>query len=341
MITPPTPVTTPKVHPLRPHFGIALMGALVFALVVFVLATRNRPPADYTSPGLRTARGDESWVEKHHVMPTALPTPLTLPVVPTAAAPVVAQRPYVQTPNKPSDRERSYKRALASDVTIKTGNPQVLETPQVLASADGANTAPITLKPAPPHTVTAWSVIYGTLETGINSDQPGDVLGRVSQDVKDSVSQTEVLIPTGATLHGHEEGRQQVAQNDTGLLVAWDMIVFPNGAELRLPEAPGVDSQGYPGFNDQVDNHYAKTWGPAFLISAITAGTMLATTPTYSSYQGYNPEQEALGAAGQSLGNRASGQLGADLNRNKPTITIRPGYHFRVLVTRDLTFTGP
>jgi type IV secretory pathway VirB10-like protein len=68
---------------------------------------------------------------------------------------------------------------------------------------------------------------------------------------------------------------------------------------------------------------------------------MLASHPTYGRINGYNPEQQALGAAGESLGSRAVGQLGSSLNQNKPTITIEPGYHFRVLVTRDLTFSGP
>ncbi len=41
------------------------------------------------------------------------------------------------------------------------------------------------------------------------------------------------------------------------------------------------------------------------------------------------------------LGTRAAGQLGADIGSAKPTITIRPGYEFRILVTRDLVFSGP
>jgi type IV secretory pathway VirB10-like protein len=30
-----------------------------------------------------------------------------------------------------------------------------------------------------------------------------------------------------------------------------------------------------------------------------------------------------------------------ELMQNKPTLTIEPGYHFRVFVTRDLVFSGP
>ena len=103
---------------------------------------------------------------------------------------------------------------------------------------------------------------------------------------------------------------------------------------------PGTDGEGYPGFEDLVNKHYARTWTPALLISGITAGTMLASRPTYGGYQGYTPEQEALGAGAESLGSRAQGQLAMDMAAAKPTLTIRPGYLFRVLVTRDLVFSG-
>ncbi len=233
-----------------------------------------------------------------------------------------------------------YRKALDSDISIKVGGP-VLETPRLLAANTPA-TAPITVsaQPAPPHTITAWTWICGTLETGIESDHPGDVLARVSQDVKDSVTQTEVLIPMGSKLHGYQQSREQVQQNDTSLLVTWDDIEFPNGGHIPLPKMPGADTAGYPGFEDLVNHHYARTWTPALLISGITAGTMLASRPTYGGYQGYTPEQQTLGAGAESLGSRAQGQLAMDMATVKPMLTMRPGYEFRVLVTRDLVFSG-
>ncbi len=72
------------------------------------------------------------------------------------------------------ERLERYWKALASDVSIKVGSP-VLETPRLLAANTPA-TAPISVsaQPAPPHTITTWTWIYGTLETGIESDHPGD-----------------------------------------------------------------------------------------------------------------------------------------------------------------------
>jgi type IV secretion system protein VirB10 len=239
-------------------------------------------------------------------------------------------------------RHERYQKALASEMTVKVDH-QVLEAPHLVGTGDPpASTAPIVVaaQPAPPHTITAWTWLYGTLETGIDSDHPGDMLARVSQDVKDSVTQNEVLIPMGSKLHGYQRGRQEVQRNDTSLIVTWDDFEFPNGTHIPLPQMPGADTAGYPGFEDLVNHHYARTWTPALLISGITAATMLASRPTFGGVNGYSASQEALGAGAQSLGSRATGQLSEDLDSEKPTLVIRPGYPFRILVTRDLVFAG-
>jgi type IV secretion system protein VirB10 len=104
---------------------------------------------------------------------------------------------------------------------------------------------------------------------------------------------------------------------------------------------PAADTQGYPGLSDQVDRHLASTWGPALAVSAIAAGIMLAQNPTYASEQGYNSQQAASGAFASTLGSYARRGLEADLMINRPTIVVRPGTPFRVLLTRDLVFPGP
>ena len=336
---------------VSPWFAIALTGGFLLGLFAFFVALERRRPPAPTIPALRDVRSNNDWYER-----VTRPTPAIRPsprvaatstnVQPTAQPQVMPyQQAHATATTSEDARERCerYRKALASDVTVKIDR-QVLETPRLVGSGNAAAAATpivVTAQPAPPHTISAWTWICGTLETGIESDHPGDVLARVSQNVKDSVTQTEVLIPMGSRLHGYQRGRQQVERNDTGLLVTWDDIEFPNGAHVPLLHMPGADTAGYPGFEDLVNNHYAATWTPALLISGITAATMLASRPTYGGINGYSPEQEALGAGAESLGTRAVGQVGADMGSAKPTITIRPGYEFRILVTRDLVFSGP
>ncbi len=187
----------------------------------------------------------------------------------------------------------------------------------------------------------ANSWIYAVLETGIKSDQPGDVIARVSQDVRDTVTQTEVLIPQGSKLHGAVSQSSAFNLNNTSVTVKWDSLQLPNGVEIALPKLPSADTDGYPGLSDKVDRHIAQTWLPSILVSAITAGSMLATTSTYGSAQGYSATSEALGQFGSSIGSQSIGNLGLMFQQLRPSIEIRKGTIFRVLVTRDLRFDQP
>ena len=249
--------TSPQPKGVSHWFAILLMSGVSLGLLVFFLAIRHRPVAAPAAPAMREARGDESWFEKYHPTPNASPVaphvearPLAAVTPPSITTPrpqeLAYQQPHSAATMSEQARERveRYHRALASDIGIKPDNGPTLETPRLLGTQTASSTTPISVaaQPAPPHTIGAWSWIYGTLETGVDSDHPGDVLGRVSQDVKDSVTQTEVLIPMGSILHGYQQGRDQVQQNDQSLLVAWNDIEFPNGGHIQLPNMPGANS---------------------------------------------------------------------------------------------------
>src|SRR6516225_6334283 len=121
---------------------------------------------------------------------------------------------------------------------------------------------------------------------------------------------------------------------------------------MDLPQMPGGDQSGYAGFTDQVNNHYLATFGTAAVMSLISAGQMvgqmaaLGGSGAYGPYGYYQPNQWAM--AGEMTGSAASGQVGSvgqevmgnGLNR-PPTIEIRPGYQFNVMVTQDLVFPAP
>ncbi|MNV74631.1 Bacterial conjugation TrbI-like protein [compost metagenome] len=101
----------------------------------------------------------------------------------------------------------------------------------------------------------------------------------------------------------------------------------------------GTDSEGYGGFKDKVDNHYLKTFGSAALVALIGTGidmsmpqsSTLATQDTASDAARRNFAETFGRVAEQAI----SKNLGV-----QPTITIRPGYRFNVLVDQDIIFPG-
>lgn len=179
------------------------------------------------------------------------------------------------------------------------------------------------------------SVIPATLITGINSDLPGRITAQVSQNVYDSATGHLLLIPQGAKLMGRYDSKISFGQSR--VLVVWTDIIFPNGSTLQIGGMSGTDAEGYGGFTDEVDNHYFKVFGSAILVAAIGAGIDMSM-PASSPY-GYQqtPTDAARNSFAESFGRVAEQTISKNLNV-QPTLKIRPGYVFNILVDQDMVF---
>lgn len=180
-------------------------------------------------------------------------------------------------------------------------------------------------------------VIPATLVTGINSEIQGQVQAQVSQNVYDSATGHYLLIPQGSKLIG--EYVSNIAYGQNRIMIAWQRVIFPDSSSLDIGAMAGADQAGYSGFEDQVNHHYFRLFGSAVLMSGIIAGVNLSQDSNST-----GDRQRASDAMSEALGNQL-GQVTAQLiNKNlniSPTINIRPGYRFNVIVTKDLIFTEP
>ena len=183
------------------------------------------------------------------------------------------------------------------------------------------------------HELFAGSVIPATLLTGINSDLPGTISAEVRQTVYDSRSPDIVLVPQGTRLVGaYSSG---VAYGQQRVLVAWKQMIYPNGAMINLKGMEGTDEQGQAGFADQVDNHYMRIFGSAILMSLLGAGAELSQPQNSSALTTPTAMQVGTAAMAQQLDTVGTNLLNKNLNI-QPTINIRPGYVFDVLVNRTM-----
>lgn len=191
--------------------------------------------------------------------------------------------------------------------------------------------------PRTPYELRAGFVVPATLISGINSELPGQIMGQVSQNVYDTATGKHLLIPQGSRLVGQYSS--SVVYGQARILIAWQRIVFPDGKAMDIGSMPGADSAGYAGFNDQVNNHYFRLFSSAFLMSGVIAGISLSQPQQTGTSQ-----QTASSALSEALGQQL-GQVTAQLiskNMNiAPTLEIRPGYRFNVMVTKDMTFSKP
>ncbi|MGJ0492651.1 TrbI/VirB10 family protein [Methylobacter sp.] len=185
----------------------------------------------------------------------------------------------------------------------------------------------------------AGFVVPATLISGINSDLPGQIMAQVAQNVYDTPIGKYLLIPQGSRLVGTYSS--DVAYGQARVLVAWQRIVFPDGKALDIGAMPGGDSAGYAGFNDLENHHYFRLFGSALLMSAVTAATSYSQRQDQGTVFGRQDAGTALSEAlGQQLG-QVTAQLIAKNMNIAPTLEIRPGYRFNVIVTKDMTFSKP
>ena len=194
-----------------------------------------------------------------------------------------------------------------------------------------------------PYELKTGAVIPGVMLTGINSDLPGNMIAQVAQNVYDTATGRNLLIPQGTKIYGVYDSR--VVYGQSRVLIAWNRLIFPDGSSISLGAMPGGDMSGMAGFNDEVDNQYFRIFGSAFLLSLVTGGMAYALDSANSSLggqsrNGTSMQDEMTSALAAQLGQTTTTLLQKNLNI-KPTLEIRPGYQFNIVVTKDVAFRQP
>ena len=185
-------------------------------------------------------------------------------------------------------------------------------------------------------TLSTGFVIPAVMIGGVNSDLPNSIIGQVSLNVFDSLTGRNLLIPQGTRLFGTYASQIKFGQER--VFVVWNRLVFPNGQTLDLEKMPGSDVSGYAGFSDQVNDHYWKLLKHAFMLSLVSGAV------SYSEYH-YDKNDESAGSAmaesvGQQMGATTTNVIQKHMDI-QPTLEIRNGYRFNIIVNKDITFPRP
>lgn len=188
-------------------------------------------------------------------------------------------------------------------------------------------------EPLSPYELSVGTLIPATLITGMNSDIPGAITAQVSQDVYDSATGKHLLIPQGAKLYGVYDSNVSYGQSRG--VSAWTRINYPDGTRLNLAGMGGIDTEGYSGFADEVDNHYWKTFGNAFLLGMISG---VAQAGISEDSQNGDTKSAIADGVTQQFAQTGSTLIQKNLDV-QPTIKIRPGYKFNIMVNKDIMLT--
>lgn len=229
-----------------------------------------------------------------------------------------------ETPPSPSPSAAPPAATAAADAS-----PQDRKVAFLNASVDRRTVSPDRLQAVPsPYVLQAGAVIPASLITGLRSDLPGQVIAQVTEDIYDSPTGRFLLVPQGSKLIGQYDA--QIAFGQSRALLVWNRLIMPNGRSIVLERQPGADTEGYAGLEDEVDNHWGMLFKAAILSTILSVGAEAGTSNSEN-----NLAQAIRQGASQSFNQVGQQVVGRSLNI-QPTITIRPGFPVRVLVTHDL-----
>lgn len=182
-----------------------------------------------------------------------------------------------------------------------------------------------------PNVLQAGSVIPAALITGIRSDLPGLVTAQVTQNIYDSPTGRILLIPQGSRLIGDYDS--DVAFGQSRVLLAWSRLILPDGRSIVLERQPAADPRGFAGLQDSTDYHWSGVLKAALVSTLLGVGSEVGSG-------GDGDLARAIRRGTQDSVNRAGEQIVSRELNVRPTLTIRPGFPVRVLVTRDLVLGG-
>ncbi|MFM2625773.1 TrbI/VirB10 family protein [Vibrio owensii] len=186
-------------------------------------------------------------------------------------------------------------------------------------------------KPLSPYELKVGTLIPATMISGVNSDLPGQVIASVSQNVYDSATGSHLLLPQGSKLYGVYDS--QIAYGQSRVLMAWTRVNYPDGTTLELEGMGAIDSEGFAGFEDQVDHHYWKIFGNAFILGMITGATEAGISDSNSDET--STAESINNGVTQQFAETGSTLIEKNLDV-QPTIVIRNGYKFNIMLNKDV-----
>lgn len=153
------------------------------------------------------------------------------------------------------------------------------------------------------NTIWKGTIINAVLDTGINTDLPGQVMAHVTKNVYSSQDGEYLLIPQGSRLYG--EYNSDVSYGQSLVQVVWNTLIRTDGLEINLGSMNGIDKygvSGYKGFKTEHPFEYAKAMGLIAMFSILDTSVTKSINSTANTYS-QNVMSDVY-AQGKQLGNK-------------------------------------
>ncbi|MDR0494245.1 MAG: hypothetical protein LBG95_01265 [Treponema sp.] len=166
------------------------------------------------------------------------------------------------------------------------------------------------------------AVIHAVLVSRIDTDYPGPIHARVTENVYDSMTGNNLLIPQGTILQGNYSSSSIGVSK---VQIAWESMVVNYGGvayQASLGGMAGVDKRGRAGIAGTLDDHYFEWLKAAGIISLFT---MLNSEITYQSQGQSSPQLRELMDINQGIVNKIGDRLIERALEIQPTVRVANG----------------
>jgi type IV secretory pathway VirB10-like protein len=178
------------------------------------------------------------------------------------------------------------------------------------------------------------TIIHAVLVSRIDTDYPGPIHARVTENVYDSKTGNNLLIPQGTILQGnYSSSSVGVAK----VQIAWEsMVVNFDGVayQVSLGGMAGVDKRGRAGISGWLDDHYFE-WLKAAGI--VTLFTMLNSEMAYQTQAQGNSQLRQLMDINQGIVNQLGSRIMDRALNIQPSVKVPNGKAVSVSVNAPLS----
>jgi type IV secretory pathway VirB10-like protein len=176
------------------------------------------------------------------------------------------------------------------------------------------------------------TIIPGILITSINTDLPGNVLARVTQNVYDSKTGKQLLIPQGSILSAQYNNSVSYAQSR--VQIVWDTLIRPDGYQINLDNQNGVDNKGMSGQGAKYHENWFEYVKAAGLINVFSVANA-KMTESAAKYATDETAASMAQANSEFVNEMGSNFVGRAMNI-QPTLTIDSGTSINIMLNKTL-----
>lgn len=175
------------------------------------------------------------------------------------------------------------------------------------------------------------TIISGALITAINTDNPGVVMARVTENVYSSQDHSYLLIPEGSVLMATYNSSVAYGQNT--VQVAWNLLIRPDNYRVQLGNMNGVNPNGASGYAGSVSNHPFETLKALGMVAVYSIiQTEVANDIKNEKNEYLQNAMTDVYAEAAKLGNKMVDRA-LDI---KPTIKIKEGTEIKLITNTPL-----